>query len=412
MHSYMGQSTHTIASYSHLSHTLKGTCVTYVLEYLADECDPGIIVSFTKGLEWSMLGAPVHSEETAFAILKLDDFILFGSTRAGDRVLNLIIDDAPISAEERAILIEWRKRAFQAFFEIVRIDDDSVCLLDMLAEVSYIVHTNDRDIAERFFSNLQVGSFIYSNIVPIHDAWFFSGIQRRYTTLEAPKIIGALIRNPSVTAMYRNNAAKLERARATQREEYDRFVRHFKTDEIYGSGKEIGNQERAYYTMRAAELGHQNAPIPMIDDETEREQDVALVMDMHEGSHYLFGYKQFVDIFSQNVATLSGLAIVRGYLVDKDIPAFVFQRMRDRFPEHYNSVIQKALDTAYEFDDPTRDFEHIMDYFKPSWRETYPSIHVISEHLLKYHYTASGSKRNDPCPCGSGKKFKKCHNIL
>jgi uncharacterized protein YecA (UPF0149 family) len=42
--------------------------------------------------------------------------------------------------------------------------------------------------------------------------------------------------------------------------------------------------------------------------------------------------------------------------------------------------------------------------------EEMETVQRIAEGLLAQRLTRSGDRgRNDPCPCGSGKKFKKCH---
>ena len=35
----------------------------------------------------------------------------------------------------------------------------------------------------------------------------------------------------------------------------------------------------------------------------------------------------------------------------------------------------------------------------------------LMEPGIKYRRSAPKVGRNDPCPCGSGKKFKKCHGV-
>lgn len=252
---------------------------------------------------------------------------------------------------------------------------------------------------------------MYTNLVPLYDTWFLSGAQHLFSKIDALPLIPKLMDNFSVVAVYRNNPTKLERARVLQKEEYERFVHHFNTDELFGSGVEVQNFERSYYKARAEELGYIDPPREMENKELDAEQDVGLVMDMREGIHYLFGYREFVDIFAQALTTEHAVAVVRSYLVEDSIPVFIFLRMRDRFPEHFSIVLRAALDPVDESNDPIKDFEQIMDYFKPGWRETYPSIHVANETLLKYYYSASNTHRNDPCPCGSGKKFKRCHSI-
>ncbi len=42
---------------------------------------------------------------------------------------------------------------------------------------------------------------------------------------------------------------------------------------------------------------------------------------------------------------------------------------------------------------------------RPSWSS--PTMPVVNMPVVKTEWEKTG--RNDPCPCGSGKKFKQCH---
>lgn len=172
--------------------------------------------------------------------------------------------------------------------------------------------------------------------------------------------------------------------------------------------EEVGRLMNTYYEARAHELGHTAPVLPKTPDILQ-ESDIGLVMDEREGMHHFFDYGQFVDVFARDTDTRGSLAIVRDYLEDDSLPAFVFRRVAKRFPEHFRSVMRVVLGQSYMASDPIKDFGSIMDDFKPGWRDTYPSVHPVNRRVQKYLYGRSGAGRNDPCPCGSGKKFKKCH---
>jgi uncharacterized protein YecA (UPF0149 family) len=45
---------------------------------------------------------------------------------------------------------------------------------------------------------------------------------------------------------------------------------------------------------------------------------------------------------------------------------------------------------------------------KMSWVEL---DRIVSEEILRDEHPAGKTGRNQPCPCGSGKKFKKCCGV-
>ena len=68
-------------------------------------------------------------------------------------------------------------------------------------------------------------------------------------------------------------------------------------------------------------------------------------------------------------------------------------RLTDHFPSRYRRFgigeIQEAIDARF-------------GRFGPFWRQRY---HQDIEQVEN----AQTAGRNDPCPCGSGKKYKRCH---
>ncbi len=81
---------------------------------------------------------------------------------------------------------------------------------------------------------------------------------------------------------------------------------------------------------------------------------------------------------------------------------------------------------TYKFDDRTFDHHEISKFRQigPRWYFVEGDSHVHEEGVHDHHHahghhhinthqpklnTSPKPERNDPCPCGSGKKFKKCH---
>ena len=71
--------------------------------------------------------------------------------------------------------------------------------------------------------------------------------------------------------------------------------------------------------------------------------------------------------------------------------------------EHLNQT--EVVTNAYEMKSA---FQSTIDEFRSAVR-TGNSHHCHREHQEPFEHKASKLGRNDPCFCGSGKKFKKCH---
>ncbi len=399
-----------IEEYGRIARELKAACVAYVLEHLEDELSPRVINTFARGIALPENGGRFGSSASGEAVSSMDRFVLFGERRDGERVLDVMRESGAFGFDECAILTQWKEKAFQSLFEITDIDHEHVKLFDIVAEVSYIVQVNDPSIAPLFFSSMEMGSFLLTSIAPVHPLWFLSGPQMPYLKSEEVRLMRQLAKSFPICspAHYRNNPEKLARARAMQKEEYERFVRHFKTDEVFTSGENVDRVVDEYYAARAQELGQAAPALPRSPRDVRVERDVGIVVDELEGMHYFFNYAQFVDAFAQH-ADERGLQIVRDYLEDDSSPAFLFHRMKEKFPESFRTVMRRVTSKTHAHLDPHDDFEEIMDVFKPGWRETFPSFHPLNGRMQKHLYTSLDVDRNDPCPCGSGKKYKKCH---
>lgn len=406
----MKNNTNTIAECGRIARELKAQCVSYIFKHLKSQLAPNVVKEFARGIALPVTGGRFGSSAAGEAIRSMDRFILFGETRNDKRVLDVIGESGVISSDENDVLKQWKEKAFESLFEITEVGHEHVKLFDIVAEVPYIVHVNDPRVAPLFFSSMRTGSFLLTSIVPVHALWFLSGPQVPYPKSDEARLMQLLAQDFPLgsPAQYRNNPEKLARARAMQKEEYDRFVKHFNSNEVCTSGENVDRIVEEYYDARARDLG-QGAPIlPRSTRDILVERDVGIVMDELEGMHYFFNYAAFVSAFAHRTDE-RGLQIVRDYLEDDSTPAFLFRRMQERFHENFRTVMHRVTSQTHAHLDPHEDFEIIMDAFKPGWRERFPSIHPINERMQKHLYTTQDAGRNGPCPCGSGKKYKKCH---
>jgi hypothetical protein len=147
-----------------------------------------------------------------------------------------------------------------------------------------------------------------------------------------------------------------------------------------------------------------------------KSKDVGIVFDELSGQHYLVNYGLVLSIFQnpeeskiqryrENILT---------YLKDETISPYVLKRLFFKYPQNTELIIRKILDRP-QFS-LEKDFDSLMDEFKPSFKgkRIYPCMLPMSPKYVKALkpglYEKNGQKvgRNDPCSCGSGKKYKKC----
>jgi preprotein translocase subunit SecA len=80
-------------------------------------------------------------------------------------------------------------------------------------------------------------------------------------------------------------------------------------------------------------------------------------------------------------------------------------------PRHHNRRRQAHRHTDQcdhdDFEDEDEEFED--DFDDEDEDDSYDKDDPFNEPLVPIRNTTPKIGRNDPCPCGSGKKYKKCH---
>jgi len=352
----------------------------------------------------------------------LDRFLLYGKTQGGGRVLDAALRAQDIfTQEEKDVVEEWRDKAFESVFEIRGIHTTHLELYDVVAEALLAAYSNTEiPVAEVLGNNARIGYFLHTNLAPVRGVWFLSGVQTPLPPNARRMIYDSYAKALSVPAMYRNNPDKLARAFAMQKTHYDEFVQMFGADEVLARGVEVPCILAKFYgeQMRRKGLSDEEISKRGLSEAALRDtfpkeildaDDVGIVVDEKEGLHQMLEYGKFMAAFSEPRPTAEDVQAVAGYLDDETSPAFVFHRALERHPGNYVRVMNAVLAL---FNQPARladDYDAMMDICKPDWRDVYPSVHPMNEFFAKESYEDRGTERNDPCPCGSGKKFKKCH---
>ncbi len=392
-------------SFAELSGRLKRDCIAYITAKLMGDFYASL--EDDRALDDEKNPNDLDGFRLAF---ELDHFLLQGETEEGDSVLRVIRERGNWSTEEQAALVEWQERAFLSVFEILEVTNEWLRLADMVSETEYQVYSNDNALSLRSVFGTKAKHFLLSHLAPIRGRWFLSGVQIPFPPEEEERLFTDFVQCQPPEKWYRDNPQKLARAFQTQKEHYDCFVSEFGTDELVGTGREIIQNKQRYWNTWNRHVGAPDpAPSSWPNDvEFVTENQVGLVMDEREGMHEFIDYDDFRKAFMGNKLTIRGRKMVKTYLEDETVPAFVFRRMKDRYPKGFRHTICNSVLPLTRNFDPVKDFELLMDMYKPDWKDVYPSVHPMNERFKKYYYRQAKPGRNELCPCHSGRKFKRC----
>lgn len=368
-----------------LATELKSKCVDYVSEYLDD--------AFWQSEFGQELSKKAEQGETGELMVgrqewirQMDNFILFGETEDGTRVMDQIIANAKLNSEKKETLAQWRERAFPSIFEIKEAATDKVKVMDVLAEVDYEINFNHPVKGRGSAKGMPVGSFVQSNILPVKNLWFFSGSQVVLPKGSDPAIFQAYVAKASARQSFRNNPKKLRRALKIQKKHHKVFVDMFGTDELIVPPQQVRKKLREFYDKLAVTFNKSGkTTLPKRPENFKNAETVGIVMDEREGQYEFADYGKFVNIFETGDVSKKSKEFIMEYLEDESVPAFVFRRMKDRYPKNFHKVILETTARADRRMYPVGDFDKFMDIFKPNWRETYPAVIPMNQRFEKYY---------------------------
>ncbi len=366
----------------------------------------------------------------------LDWFILQHRLSDGRTVVDHFVSAHPELPEaERAMLLGWQG-VVEGIFAVQRQDGDALIVVNLVDELTYRVHSN---MGPRVFKQMPAGSFLIGRLVPIGDEWLVSGylnVLPASQQLDAYRLAADLAQQHP--ALIFRNPKKLEQAWEMQREERESFITFFGADLIVLPGRELAERMRAYHHFRTYEVRNaegQSAadrarhaygtvpPVPKLElpEELREAETVGLIYDEVDGLNFLTNFGLVEEAFAHPELTADRhhQEAMLGYLESPTISPRLLRRLAEQDPERASQVFQRVLKRprfSWERDGEALLRKHKASYFE---HPVLPSITPLSGTLARAQITAASSGgvhpaghqpgRNDPCPCGSGKKYKKCH---
>jgi len=145
--------------------------------------------------------------------------------------------------------------------------------------------------------------------------------------------------------------------------------------------------------------------------------DVGIIFDEELGLSAIPFYKTFCKIFEENdYKTIPNYdKCVEHFLINDSISANLLKRVEAKH-ENFMKVINELYSTEMSFEEILEQYksQHLKEKIFSSTTVLYESktfsktLGYIEEEEQKPQIDTTNVGRNDPCPCGSGKKFKKC----
>jgi hypothetical protein len=403
-------------------------------EMLAFQKDRRFEQEFRREIE-ARFGKVIRADEGELGNF-FDWFMLQYHLEDGRTVVDHFVEAHPELPEaERTMLLGWED-VVEGLFEYQGQDSGAALLENLLDELTYRVHSN---VGPKVFTKIARGTFLVGRLVPVNEEWLVSG----YLSIFPPSSRAEVYRLATQFALEQpalvfRNPEKLAQGWDLQRAERERFIEFFGADLVVIPGQELAERMRAYmhhsqFEVRDAEgktaadrsrekYGvdatpvDQEFPADLLEAET-----VGVIYDEVDGLNFLrdFGMVEAAFADPKLAKKQPFRERILSYLEDSTISPSVLQRLAERDPERATRVFREILrqhDFSWERDGEVTLRRYKADYYR---RPVLPGVSPVSEKLARAQLTAaetvpslaSGRRpgRNDPCPCGSGKKYKRCH---
>jgi hypothetical protein len=333
-----------------------------------------------------------------------------------------VSETSDLNEKEKAIVLGW-KDPVGGIFQVKRTLPDGFVAENLINEVDYTIKPTT--LPHQFVRLAKPGAFFRAKIIPVSEKeYIFSGAQEflDISEKEALKVVGSFqMEHPELA--FRDNEEKIKKGFELQKKDRELFVEYFGSDEVLTEGRKLPNLTSEFMNYRLSKI---EKPLPEGYKPPEmkfpkgllKSKDVGIIFDELSGQHYLINYGIILNILQSpdEVKIERHREDLLTYLKDETIAPHLLRRLLFKFPQNAEFIIQKILERP-QFS-LEKDFDSLMDEFKPSFKgkRIYPYILPISHKFVIATRPELGPKkeigekigRNDPCPCGSGKKYKKC----
>ena len=358
-------------------------------------------------------------------------------------ILQLYLENnKKLSASVKKIVKSLMK-SISSIFEIKRVLQNGFELNNIINEKTYNAVSL---VKMTTFRGMGAGQYVVARIIKFEDAYYLleiSGVLPATRKDDALRYsVAKIIQNPEL--VYLDNPQKQKEIEKEIKVIYDKFIEFFGTDEIVTTNKfaddligsfndfaeggekiDIQDKIQSLDTYKFFDVSEFNNSYENFLENSlggfsshKETYDVGIIFDKELGLYAVPFYETFNKIFDNPEAVENAKECVEFFLNNDKFSANIIRRVAEKHP-NFMEVVNKLLGTDYTF-------EELLETYKSRYLENkifssttvlYKSkafsktLGIIEEDIEKPDLEGvdlSKVGRNDPCPCGSGKKFKKC----
>lgn len=333
-------------------------------------------------------------------------------------------------------IIDKLNEAQASIFEIKKILKNGFELYNLVNEKTYKVLSLTKMTN---FRGVYAGQFIVGRIFELDGEYYIieiSSVLSHSQKEEAYRYaVMKLVQTPRL--LYLDNSEKEAEIKATIDEMYQKFIKTFDKDIIlttnkhaddiigaFNEGEEVDLSDKGcditeykFFHVKELDNNYSNFLENSMGGFSSHNEtyDVAVIFDKENGLYAIPFYETFCKVLENKDSVENAKACVEYFLTNDSIPNTILERVSTQYP-NFMEVVNELMGTNYTFEELVKNYK--SDYLK---NKIYSSATIlfcsnafsqifdyISEPKPQAPVVTEKVGRNDPCPCGSGKKFKNC----
>lgn len=326
--------------------------------------------------------------------------------------------------------------AESSIFEIKRILKNGFELYNLINEKTYTVLSLTKMTN---FRGVYAGQYIVARIFEFRNEFYMieiSSILSHSQKEEAMRYaVMKLVQDPKL--LYLHNSEKEDEIKNVIAEMYEKFISTFDKDIIlttnkhaddiigaFNDGEEITLEDKLsnletprFFHVKELDNNYSNFLENSLGGFASHEEtyDVAVIFDKEKGLYAIPFYETFTKIFENKDSVENAKACVQYFLTNESVPDSILSRVSKQYP-NFMEVVNELMGTEFTFDELMNEYKssYLKNRIYSSATVLYCSnafsdvFDVISTPKEQQPAITEKVGRNDPCPCGSGKKYKNC----
>ncbi len=369
--------------------------------------------------------------------------------KGADNVFSMYLKEKQDIDSNTKNIVLALQNAIDALFEVKAVQKTGFDLYSLVNEKKYFAMPL---VKMSHLRGIYKGNYILARIFPYENEYYIIEIRETYSSMDKDRVlkyaVAKIIERPE--NLYKDNDQKLKEIETEISKFSEKFTSCFGSDEVITTNEFVDNlisdfndyyfdsekdpsaikelikpiENYGYFKVPEFNSSYDNyieSSMAGFSSHSSK-YDVGVIFDKELGMFIVPFYGTLCHIFeTENYKDIKGWdECIKAFMENDKIPATLVKKLAEKYP-NFLDVLNDLYGTQMALDEFLEQYK--LDYLKnkiysptsvlyasKSFGDLMGFIPTEEEIKAKEIQAQNGQTigRNDPCPCGSGKKYKKC----